>query len=138
MHTKRDLEILADLRLADSVLLLNAERYSSAYYLAGYAVELALKVCISKQIQSEAIPELDFIRSIYTHNLSELLGKAGLLQQFEADGKGNPLLVSNWGIVTKWKEHSRYEIWDSLQAMNLLAAINEPKNGVFVWVKKHW
>lgn len=119
MHTKRDLETLADLRLADSLLLLNAGRYSSAYYLAGYAVELALKVCISKQIQSEAIPELGFIRSIYTHNLSELLGKAGLLQQFEADGKRNPLLVSNWGIVTKWNEHSRYEIWDSLESYEL-------------------
>lgn len=40
MLTKTDLEKLAQVRLNDSLFLLQAERSSSAYYLAGYAVEL--------------------------------------------------------------------------------------------------
>lgn len=46
MLAKNDLEKLAQIRLEDSLFLLQAGRASSAYYLAGYAVELALKACI--------------------------------------------------------------------------------------------
>ncbi len=51
MLTKADLEALAETRLEDSIFLLQAGRSSSAYYLAGYAVELALKACIAKSFQ---------------------------------------------------------------------------------------
>lgn len=67
MLTKTDLETLAQVRLDDSLFLLQAGRSSSAYYLAGYAVELALKACISKLIQTNVIPEKAFINAIYTH-----------------------------------------------------------------------
>ena len=40
MLTKIDLQRLAEARLEDSVFLLRANRASSAYYLAGYSVEL--------------------------------------------------------------------------------------------------
>lgn len=34
-----DLQALAEMRLQDAIILLEHERWSAAYYLAGYAVE---------------------------------------------------------------------------------------------------
>lgn len=65
MLTKGDLEKLAQVRLDDALLLAHAGRSSSAYYLAGYAVELALKACISKLFQPNVIPDKGLIDAIY-------------------------------------------------------------------------
>ncbi|MBA4748235.1 MAG: HEPN domain-containing protein [Sphingopyxis sp.] len=65
---------LAELRLNDAELLLANERFSSAYYLAGYAVELGLKACISKQIVADTIPEKSFIIKVHTHDFESLTG----------------------------------------------------------------
>ena len=46
--TKKDLEALADTRLGDATHLFKGARYSAAYYLAGYAVELGIKACIAR------------------------------------------------------------------------------------------
>lgn len=138
MLIKSDLEKLAEMRLKDANLLLSEGRASSAYYLAGYALEPAFKVCISNQMQSAVIPDKAFINAVYTYKLDTLLGLAGLRPQFDADSGADPKLNAYWAIVTKWDEQSRYEFWDSLSAASLLAAINDPNNGVFQWVKKHW
>jgi HEPN domain-containing protein len=138
MLTKSDLEKLAQIRLEDSVFLLQAGRSSSAYYLAGYAVELALKACISKLIQAYVIPEKAFITAIYTHRLDNLLSVAGLLPEFNADAKADAEFAAYWAITSKWTEESRYEFWDPMSAATLLQAIHEPNHGVFQWVKKHW
>lgn len=138
MLTKTDLEKLAQVRLEDSLFLLQAGRSSSAYYLAGYAVELALKACISKLIQSHVIPEKAFINAIYTHRLDNLLSTAGLLPELNTDAKADPEFAAYWAIASKWTEESRYEFWDPMSAATLLQAIHEPNHGVFQWVKKHW
>ncbi|HYP09337.1 MAG TPA: hypothetical protein VER03_24140 [Bryobacteraceae bacterium] len=46
--TRQDLQELAEMRLADAEALLVAGRYSGAYYLAGYAVECAIKAHVSR------------------------------------------------------------------------------------------
>jgi hypothetical protein len=138
MLTKADLEKLAVIRLNDSILLLQANRCSSAYYLAGYAIELALKACISKLIQPNVIPDKAFVNAIYTHRLDNLLSAAGLLPEFNTDAKADAQFAAYWAIASKWTEESRYEFWDPMSAATLLTAINEPRHGVFQWVKKHW
>lgn len=138
MLTKTDLEKLAQVRLEDSLFLLQAGRSSSAYYIAGYAVELALKACISKLIQPNIIPEKAFVNAIYTHRLDNLLSIAGLLPEFNADAKADADFAAYWAIASKWTEDSRYEFWDPMSAATLLQAIHEPNHGVFQWVKKHW
>ena len=45
---RRDLRELALLRLKEAQVLLANGCWSGAYYLAGYAVECALKACIAK------------------------------------------------------------------------------------------
>jgi hypothetical protein len=138
MLTKTDLETLAQVRLDDSLFLLQAGRSSSAYYLAGYSVELALKACISKLIQTNVIPEKAFISAIYTHRLDNLLSTAGLLPAFNTDAKTDVEFAAYWAIASKWTEESRYEFWDRMSAATLLQAIHEPNHGVFQWVKRHW
>ncbi|HEX4584953.1 MAG TPA: hypothetical protein VH183_09000, partial [Burkholderiaceae bacterium] len=108
MLTKSDLEKLAQVHLEDSVFLLLAGRSSSAYYLAGYAVELALKACISKLIQSNVIPERALINATYTHRLDNLLSTAGLVPQLNADAKADPQFAAYWAIASKWSEESHY------------------------------
>jgi HEPN domain-containing protein len=48
---RADLQSLSNLRLADARALLSAGRFAAAYYLAGYAVECALKACIARAVQ---------------------------------------------------------------------------------------
>ncbi len=138
MLTKSDFAKLAQLRLDDALLLLQAGRSSSAYYLAGYAIEFALKACVSNLIQSQVIPDKAFINAIYTHKLDSLLASAGLLPQFNADCKIDPQMAAYWAIVTKWNEESRYEFWDAIGAASLLQAAGDPNHGVFQWLKKQW
>jgi hypothetical protein len=138
MLTKADLEALAETRLQDAILLLQAGRSSSAYYLSGYAVELALKACVAKAFQPNAIPDKAFVNEIYTHSLERLLGTAGLLPPFSTDSKADPQLAAAWGIASKWTESSRYSLWDSISAGSLIQAIGDGQHGVFQWVKKHW
>lgn len=57
MITKPDLEALSIVRLDDAKLLFQSGRYSGAYYLSGYAVELAIKACIARVFQANAIPD---------------------------------------------------------------------------------
>ncbi|MDO9249509.1 MAG: hypothetical protein Q7U11_23860, partial [Phenylobacterium sp.] len=69
---------MAQTKLDDALLLLAHKRYSNAYYLAGYAIEIALKACISRQITADVIPDKAFINAIHTHQLKDLVGVAGL------------------------------------------------------------
>jgi len=69
---------MAESKLSDAILLLSHLKPSNAYYLAGYAVELGLKACIARQISHETIPDKDFSRDIYLHDLPKLVRLAGL------------------------------------------------------------
>lgn len=54
---RSDLQSLAESKLRDAKILFEHERYSSAYYLAGYAVEIGIKACFARQITAETIPD---------------------------------------------------------------------------------
>lgn len=138
MLTRSDLQRLSQLRLDDALVLFNAGKSSSAYYLAGYSVELALKACISKLFQAQIIPDKGFVNAIHTHSLETLLSTAGLFPQYKTDTKTDLQFAAYWGVTTKWNEESRYQFWDPVSAATLLQAINDPSHGVLQWVKRHW
>ena len=138
MIAKADLEKLAQVRLDDAVLLFQNGRHSSAYYLAGYAIELSLKACIAQSFQPNIIPDKAFVNAIYTHSLNDLLKTAGLFPEFQNAQQADAQLAAAWGIVSNWTEASRYEMWDPITAATLLTAIQDPQHGVFQWLKKHW
>jgi len=52
-----DYKRIAELRVADAAYLLRGNRYAAAYYLAGYAIECALKACIARQFRGSNIPD---------------------------------------------------------------------------------
>ena len=138
MLTKNDLQKLAEIRLEDAILLLQHNKASSAYYLSGYAVELAIKACAAKLFQNNTIPDKNLVNALYTHSLEQLMATSGLLPDLKNDIKTDSVFGANWGVVTKWNESSRYEFWDPMAAASLIGAINDNDRGVFQWVKSHW
>jgi HEPN domain-containing protein len=75
---KKVLQALAEARVADARTLLRGKRFDAAYYLAGYAIECALKACIATKTKRHDFPDKDFAREVYTHNLADLVRIAGL------------------------------------------------------------
>src|SRR5206468_11481018 len=104
-----ELRQLAEDRIADAAILLAAGRWSGAYYLAGYAVECALKACIARLTNQDDFPDKKFASDCYTHSIEQLVKLAGLKVQRDADATANPDLEANWGIVKDWTEEGRYE-----------------------------
>jgi hypothetical protein len=95
---RRDFQRLADLRVGEAGALVRSRKEIGAYYIAGYAVECALKACIAKTTKRyEFPPKSDYVRKLYSHNLEELLRIAGLEKQLEADSRVNPDLAINCG-----------------------------------------
>ena len=129
----------AELRLREAEKLLEAEMYSGAYYLAGYAVECALKACIAKKSKEHDFPPpRKMINDIYTHDFDKLISSAGLERIIKDANIKNRALSAYWAIVKEWNEESRYREIDKTKAENLISAINDKSNGVLSWLKQHW
>jgi hypothetical protein len=134
---RKDFKILARLRAGDARILASHGHQQGAYYLAGYAIECALKACIAKKTRrSEFPPHPLELRNIYTHDLNVLLKTAGLEKQLEKDMKSNPKLAANWNTVKDWNQDSRYSS-AGLNGSDLHKAITGG-NGVLSWIRKHW
>jgi hypothetical protein len=84
---RSDLQKIADIRVIDAKLLLDAGRFEGAYYLIGYAVECGLKACIAKQIKEFDFPDKKLVNDSYSHDLLKLLRLSGVGHLFEADLK---------------------------------------------------
>jgi HEPN domain-containing protein len=69
-----------------------AGEYSGAYYLAGYAVECALKACFAKGVKRYDFPDKDRAGKIFTHKLAELARLAKLDTDLAAATKANSKL----------------------------------------------
>lgn len=132
------LQQLALERIRDAAALLNAGQWSGAYYLAGYAVECALKACIAKMTNQFDFPDKERAVKCYTHNIEELVRLAGLRSARDGDSKSNPLLEANWFIASDWDEQSRYELWAEIDSRKLFNAVTDPTNGVMPWIMVRW
>ena len=121
-------------KLSDAKLLAGAGRHASAYYLAGYSVELALKAVISTKFEADTFPDPTFVRSIYNHDLQRLLALTGLDKVFETACKIAPDLDANWEYIRAWSVDARYALQDAEMAANLIAAIENETNGFMSWL----
>lgn len=133
---RSELQRLSNARLREAKILSRANEFSGAYYLAGYAVECALKACFAKSVKRHDFP--DKKAKVFTHNLAELVDLAGLKAEFIAARQLRPVLQANWDIVNKWNEESRYSSWSKDSADDLLNAIGRRKDGVLPWIKQRW
>lgn len=129
---------IAELRLRESKALLEAGCADGAYYLAGYAVECALKACLAKRTQEHDFPERE-ARDYYSHNLERLLGFAKLKIDLEQAMLASSAMKTSWAILQSWSEESRYEQGKTEQeARDLLAAIEDRTGGLLPWLRQRW
>jgi hypothetical protein len=73
---RAEFQRLANDRIADAKALLAAKRWAAAYYLAGYAVECALKSCVLARLSAEpevVFQDRRFSERCWTHSLIQLV-----------------------------------------------------------------
>ena len=134
-----DLQQLANLRIAEAKALLAAGFPAGAYYLAGYAVECAIKACIAKSVQQHDFPEKEKVNESYQHHLVRLLKPAGLENELKDEISKSKAFDENWAIVKDWKETTRYSSSITIPiATSLITAIDDPKDGVLPWLAQRW
>jgi HEPN domain-containing protein len=137
--TRLSFQDLAKTRLDEAKLLLDHGMYAGAYYLAGYAVECALKSCVANLFKNEEFPSRNFSKECYIHAFGDLLKRARLDQQHEAELKASTEFKAYWGITKDWNEESRYrESRLEREARELFEAITDPSHGVLTWISQYW
>ena len=131
--SRPDFEKLMELRLKEAKLLLDQKNWDGAYYLAGYAVEFALKIRIIAQLmKSDSFPDKKLAENFYKHELTLLRKMAELDDEMDKDATVSP----QWDIVKDWSEQTRYAIGKmEADATDLYEAIEK---GVLPWIKARW
>ena len=135
---RADFQQLADIRIEEAAALLAAQKWDGAYYLAGYAVECALKACIAKLTSEFDFPDKRFAEKCFTHDLERLLDCADPDDQLKTDMKTDPIRLRHWKTTILWEEASRYERKPQAEAEMLYNAITDPTHGVLTWLKRNW
>ena len=127
---RTDFHKLTEIRIKEAKLLLDRKCYEGAYYLAGYAVECALKACIAKRTQAHDFPpKPQVVRDFYQHDLASLANLAGLQEELKNHQQSVVQFSSNWALVIKWSEQDRYETHiDPKKARDLYRAITNSRN----------
>jgi hypothetical protein len=137
-----ELKELAKTRLQEAKLLYNRGLYDGSCYLAGYVLEMALKARICKVLDVADYPDTGEIsRSFKTHNLIVLLRLAGLQRRLDTAIATNPNLLQSGSLIVEWTEEFRYSPIGSssqVRARAILSAVDDKKDGIFTWLKKHW
>lgn len=135
---RSDFQKLAEIRVQDARILLDAGRFDAAYYLVGYAVECALKACIAKQVKEFDFPDRKIVKDSWVHDLNQLLQLSGVGPLHDEELKKNPAFDGYWAVVKDWKEDSRYAITPEKTARNMFAAVTDAQNGILAWLMNHW
>jgi HEPN domain-containing protein len=135
---RKDLQELSRVRLKEATALLKLGLFDGAYYLAGYAVECALKACIAKGTQRGDFPDRKKVESSHSHKLGELIKVAGLDRVWLEQVGRDPDFQRNWDVVQSWSEQSRYQRHRPESAQTLLAAVGDRQHGVISWIKLQW
>jgi hypothetical protein len=131
---------LSDERIADAGALLASTQWAGAYYMAGYALECALKSCVLAYIDRTGIifEDKKYAQNCWTHDIEDLVRHSGLAIERDRAAGVNIALGRNWLTAKDWSETSRYRLSTQLQAEKLFHALTDNTNGVLQWVKNFW
>ncbi len=139
IEARAEFRELATVRLNEANVLLDAEMWDGAYYLAGYAVELGLKACIiNKVMATDKFQDRKFSESCYTHKFKDLLALAGLKSLCKAMEDADPDFLKNWKFTVLWSEQKRYHRISKRDADKLYKSIADTTHGVFQWIQIYW
>jgi hypothetical protein len=163
MH-RLELQALAELRVEEARTLLQAHHPRGAYYLAGYAIELALKAIIAKRFEEHSVPDPKLVSDFFGkkgHDFENLVSLALIKDKFTLELKRNIFFRANWAIIKNWSTESRYSLFLGVEntvqessldfgvqetldlflfqgANSLLNAVTDKKDGIFPWLKIFW
>src|SRR5438477_8710636 len=98
---RADFQQLAEVRIKEAEALLNNGYYAGAYYLAGYAVECALKACIAKLTKEYDFPDKKIVKNIFTHKFGDLIRLAGLETDHSKEIQPNKGFSVSWTITNR-------------------------------------
>ena len=135
---RKQLQALARLRLREAEALYSARLFDGSVYVAGYAVELALKARICRLLDLANYP-LELGQAFRVHNLEQLKALAGLTSQI--DPIKNKDLFDNWSRAVDWDPEQRYHApgrYNAVTAKVILDSIRAKPNGVLTWLSKRW
>jgi len=120
-------------------VLLTSGQHVGAYYMAGYAVECALKACIARKTCRFDFPDRRTVADSHTHDLNKLVELADLKPQLDAAFSADKEFKLNWLLITDWKVEDRYNL-DIVpdDAEELYRAISARKSGMMTWIRRHW
>ena len=135
---RANLQQLAEKRLLESRALLAAGFPDGAYYLAGYAVECALKACIAKRTREYDFPEKKLVNESHTHDLGKLLQLAELKIDLEVLVKADAMMQAKLDTIQDWSEASRYDTKTAQEASDLLDAVEDQTGGLLPWIRQRW
>ena len=137
---RTDLQQLSQDRLLDTEALIAASRWSGAYYLAGYAIECALKAAVLQYVERTGIifEDKKSAEKCWTHDIEVLVKMADLEVARGNAIQTNTQLGTNWLLAKDWNELSRYRNSTQAQAESMYNAISDPTNGVLQWIKLYW
>jgi len=139
MPNRNELKELAALRLKEAETFFNAGLYDGAVYLCGYVIEFALKARICKLLGVNEYPASGRLKSAYAvHDFDQLLLLSGLKNELDS---ANAELYTNWSVATPWTPEIRYRPKGYVskdEAEELLCAIKDKIDGVFIWIMKYW
>jgi hypothetical protein len=135
---RTELQALADLRLSEAKALFAAGCPDGSYYLAGYAIECALKACIAKRTREYDFPDKKLAVDSHSHDIVKLLQLADLKLELETAAQSSPALVASLDTIKDWSEATRYERHSTPEASDLIQAIEDSAGGLLPWIKLHW
>jgi HEPN domain-containing protein len=137
-YDRATLQRLAEERLAEARTLLAQGYPSGAYYLAGYAVELALKASIAARFAANEIPDKSFVNAIYTHDLGRLFALASLEDELDASMEASPEFGGRWAVSGRGQSKRAMVFGPSKQPQQCLEAVGAQEDGLLQWLKKRW
>ena len=138
--TTAELQQMAVERIKDAKALLDGSRWEFAYYVAGYAVECALKSCLLARMTHTGwiFQDKAKIEECLTHDFDKLVILAGLKSELTSALAAGTAFAGFWVEVTKWKVISRYTTKTEPEARALYEAITNDPDGVLKWIQKYW
>lgn len=150
MANRADFQQLAILRLTEAQTLLTHDLPDGAFYLAGYAVECALKAAICRTLGIDDFFESysskphgakvrdDVVQKFKTHDYGTLLVLSGLYHKLGADLLTDKALNDSWSTFQNqnWSEQQRYAT--ASKAMNDTLDFVASVNYFLQWISQHW
>jgi hypothetical protein len=109
MLTLRDMREIARSRVAEAAILIRADRYDTAVYLCGYAVEISLKARICRTLGWAEFPNEPkewqrYHAHLKVHDLKLLAKWSG-----HEIPLNDPAHISLWLEVREWNPETRYQ-----------------------------